>query len=51
MKLSHVILLSLSITFIIIGTHQIMTLGFGHGYWALMVALIFFFLYNLRKRK
>jgi hypothetical protein len=28
-----------------------MTVGFANGYWALMLALLFFFLYNLRKQK
>jgi hypothetical protein len=51
MKLLEVIYLSLAVAFIIIGIHQIMTLGFASGYWAIMVALIFFFLYNLRRRK
>lgn len=51
MKLAHVILLSLAIAFIIIGIHQVMTVGFGNAYWALMLALIFFFLFNLKRRK
>jgi hypothetical protein len=51
MKLPDVILLSLAVAFIIIGIHQVMTVGFGNGYWAIMIALVFFFLYNLRRRK
>jgi hypothetical protein len=51
MKVSDVIFLSLSIAFLIIGIHQTMTVGFGNGYWALMVAMVFFFVYNLRRRK
>ena len=51
MKLPDVILLSLAVAFIIMGVHQVMTAGFGHAYWALMLALVFFFLYNLRRRK
>lgn len=51
MKLPDVILLSLAVAFIIIGIHQIMVVGFGHGYWALMLALIFYFIFNLRRRK
>lgn len=51
MKLPDVIYLSLAVAFIIIGIHQIMTVGFGNGYWAIMIALVFFFLYNLRRRK
>ncbi len=51
MKLLDVILISLAIAFSIIGIHQVMSIGFGNGYWALMLALVFFFIYNLRKRK
>lgn len=51
MKLPEVLLLSLAVVFIIIGIHQVMTVGFGKAYWALMGALLFFFLYNLRRRK
>lgn len=51
MKLPDVILISLAVAFIIIGIHQVVYVGFGQGYWAIMLALIFFFLYNLRKRK
>jgi len=51
MKLPDVIFLSLAAAFIIIGIHQVMTVGFGNGYWALMLALIFFFIFNLRRRK
>lgn len=51
MKLADVLLLSLAVAFIIIGIHQVMTVGLGNGYWALMLSLVFFFLYNLRRRK
>ncbi len=51
MRLPEVIFLSLAVAFIIIGIHQIMTVGFGNAYWALMLALLFFFLLNLRRRK
>jgi predicted benzoate:H+ symporter BenE len=51
MKLPDVILLSLAIVFLIIGIDQIITLGLGSGYWAIMLALLFFFLLNLRRRK
>lgn len=51
MKLLLVILLSLAVAFLIIGIHQIMTLGFAYGYWAIMLALIFFFIYTLKRRK
>lgn len=51
MKLAEVIFLSLAVAFVIIGIHQVMTVGFGNSYWALMLSLVFFFLYNLKKRK
>ena len=51
MKLPDVILLSLAVAFVLIGIHQIMTVGFENAYWAVMLALLFFFLYNLRRRK
>ena len=51
MKLPEVILLSLALGFGIIGIHQVMSVGFANGYWAIMLALVFFFLFNLRRRK
>ena len=51
MKILDIVLLSLSVVFLIIAIDQIIVLGFGHGYWAIMLALIFFFVYNLRRRK
>jgi hypothetical protein len=50
-KLPDIILLSLAVVFLVIGIHQVITIGFGNGYWAIMLALIFFFVYNLRRRK
>lgn len=51
MKLPEVILLSLAVALVIMGVHQVMTVGFGNAYWALMLALVFFFLFTLRRRK
>ncbi len=51
MKLIDTILLSLAVAFLIIGIHQTMTVGFGNAYWAIMLALLLFFLINLRRRK
>jgi len=51
MKLIDIIVLSLAVGFLIIGIHQIMTLGFGNGYWAVMLSLILYFVYNLRKKR
>jgi hypothetical protein len=51
MRLPDILLLSLSVVFVIIGVHQIMTVGFGNAYWAIMLSLLFLFLFNFRKRK
>ncbi len=51
MRLSDIVILSLSFVFAIIGIDQILTLGFGQGYWAIMLALVLFFVYTLRKAK
>jgi len=51
MKLPDVIFGALAVVFLVIGTHQVMTVGFGNAYWAVMLALVFFFLFNLRRRK
>jgi hypothetical protein len=51
MKLPDIVLLSLAVVFLIIGIDQIITLGLGNAYWAMMLALVFFFVYNLRRRK
>jgi len=51
MKLRDALLLSLAVGFMIIGIHQIMTVGFAKGYWAIMISLIAFFVFNLQKRK
>jgi hypothetical protein len=51
MKLGDVLLLSFAIAFLIIGIHQTIVLGLEKAYWVLMVALILYFAYNLRKKK
>lgn len=51
MKLIDILILSLAVAFLIIGIHQTMVLGFDQAYWALMLTLIFFFVFVLRKRK
>ena len=51
MKLIDVLLLSLAVAFLIIGIDQIMTLGLGKAYWAIMLSLILYFAFNLRKKK
>jgi hypothetical protein len=51
MRLPEVIILSLAVVFLIVGIDQIITVGFASAYWALMLALILFFVFNLRRRK
>ncbi len=51
MKLVDVLLLSLAAVFVIIGIYEVMTLGFGHAYWAIMLSFGFFFIYTYRKKK
>lgn len=51
MSLIDVLLLSLAAVFIIIGVYEIMTLGAGQAYWAIMLAMGLFFIYTYRKRK
>ena len=51
MKLIDVIVLSLAVAFLIIGIHQTMTLGIGKAYWAVMLSLMLYFVYILRKKK
>jgi hypothetical protein len=49
MKLLDVIIISLAVVFIIIGIYETMRLGFGQGYWAVMIAILLFFVFNYRK--
>ncbi|NOS56492.1 MAG: hypothetical protein HOP37_09595 [Cyclobacteriaceae bacterium] len=51
MKLMDIVLLSLAAGFVIIGIYEVMTLGLGHAYWAIMLAFGFFFIYTYRKKK
>jgi len=50
-KLPDILLLSLTVAFLIIGIHQIMTVGFAEAYWVVMLSLICFFSFLLRKKK
>ena len=50
-KLAEIILISLAVVFVIIGMYEIMTLGPSNGYWAVMLAMICFFGYFIRKNK
>jgi hypothetical protein len=51
MKLVDVFLIGLTILFLIIGLDQSIVLGFEKGYWAFMLALVTFFVFNYRKSK
>lgn len=51
MKLTDVLVLSSAVAFLIIGIHQMMTLGFGSAYWAIMLSVVLYFVFILRKKK
>jgi uncharacterized membrane protein len=51
MKLLDIILLSLAVVFVIIGIYEIMVLGPANGYWAVALALVFLFGYQIRRNK
>jgi hypothetical protein len=51
MKLVDILLLSLAAAFVIIGIYEMMALGVSFGYWAIMLSIVFFFLYGYRKKK
>lgn len=51
MKLSDTLIFSLAVVFLIIGIYEIMTLGIGQAYWAVMLSMILFFYYTIRKKK
>lgn len=44
------LLLSLAVVFIIIGAYEVMTVGLSKAYWAIMLSMILFFIYSMRKR-
>lgn len=51
MKLIDVLILSLSVAFLIIGIHQIITVGLGGAYWIIMLSVTLLFVYNYRKKR
>ncbi len=51
MKLVDVLVLSFAAAFLIIGIHQIMTVGVKNAYWAMMLSVAFYFVFVLRKKK
>lgn len=51
MKLRDAVLISLAAGFLIIGIHQTLVLGFGYGYWAIMISTLLFFVITHLRRK
>lgn len=51
LTLPDILILGLTLVFIIIGVDQSMAYGFNNSYWAFMLSLTLFFVYNLRKNK
>ncbi|HTH55981.1 MAG TPA: hypothetical protein VL728_08030 [Cyclobacteriaceae bacterium] len=51
MNLINSILLSLAAALVIIGIYEMMAVGVGQGYWAVMLSIVFFFIYMYRKKK
>ena len=51
MKLLDTLILALAVVFIIIGIYEVMAVGIGQAYWAVMLSIILFFVYTLRKEK
>ncbi|MBA4144621.1 MAG: hypothetical protein DI538_25445 [Azospira oryzae] len=49
MKLLDTIIISLAVVFIIIGIYEVMSVGLGQAYWALMLAIVLYFVYDYRK--
>jgi len=45
------LLISLAVVFLIIGIYEVMAAGLGHAYWSLMLSLILFFSFTIRKKK
>jgi hypothetical protein len=51
MKLPDVMLLSVAVASLIIGTHQVITSGLQDAYWIIMLSSILFLVYTYRKKK
>jgi hypothetical protein len=51
MKLVDTLIFSLAVVFLIIGIYEIMTLGIGHAYWSVMLSMVLFFYFTMRKKK
>jgi hypothetical protein len=51
MKLVDVVVLAVAVAFLIIGIHQIITVGLQNAYWAIMLSVALYFVFVLRKKK
>ena len=51
MRLTEIILFSLSVALFIIGVHQIFTVGMAESYWIVMLSFLFFLIYKWKKEK
>jgi uncharacterized membrane protein len=51
MKLIDKLLIPLAFVFLIIGLYEMMALGPENGYWAIMLAIALFFMFQFRKKK
>lgn len=51
MKLIDTLIFSLAVVFLIIGIYEIMTLGIGQAYWSVMLSMVLFFYFTMRKKK
>jgi len=51
MNLINSLLIPLAAAFLIIGIYEMMAMGVGQGYWAIMLSVVLFFLYVYRKKK
>ena len=51
MRLTDIVLFSLSVVFFIIGVHQTFVLGLLQSYWLFMLSVSMLLLYKLKRRK
>jgi Flp pilus assembly protein TadB len=49
-SLPDITVLSLAVVFVVIAMYEIMAIGPSSGYWAVMLAMVCFFYYVIRKR-
>jgi hypothetical protein len=49
MRLSSVVLISLSIVFLLIGLYESIAIGISQAYWSIMLSVAFFFIHIYRQ--